>query len=92
MVLSTHPVLVPGLRVGRAITLSPLSASLTCNVTALLLRNLSGATQTSKMELAVFYEVSVSIYELIQHHIPEVLKLHHHCYEDKFCLLEAHVC
>jgi hypothetical protein len=42
------------------------------------------------MELAMFSEVSVSVYELIQHHIPEVLKLHHHWYENlKFCLLEA---
>ena len=58
-----------------------------CNVTALLLCNLSGATQTFKMELTVFSEVSVCMYELIQHCIPEVLKLHHHWYENlKFCL------
>lgn len=92
MVLTTHPILVPGLRVGRDMTLPQVCAFLTRNVTTLPLPNLSGATQTSKMELAVFYEVSVSMYELIQHHIPEALKLQHHCYENKFCLLEAHVC
>jgi len=75
---------------GRTILLPPFCACVTCNVTALLLCNLSGATQTFKMELAVFSEVSVSVYELIQHHIPEFLKLHHHWYENlKFCLLEA---
>jgi hypothetical protein len=43
------------------------------------------------MELAMFSEVSVSMYELIQHRIPEVLKLRHHWYENfKFCWLEAH--
>jgi hypothetical protein len=71
---------------GRAIPQPPLCACLTCNVTALPLCNLWGATHTFKMELAVFSEVSVSMYELIQHHIPEVLKLLHHWYENlKFC-------